>query len=124
MNEQKFFRCKHCGNLIGMIYNSGVKIKCCGEDMQELIANTTEAANEKHIPVVTQNGNKVTVTIGEVEHPMTEEHFIQWIYVQTEKGGHRHNFKAGDKPVAEFELVNDKVVSVFEYCNIHGLWKK
>ncbi|MGL4981761.1 MAG: desulfoferrodoxin family protein [Treponemataceae bacterium] len=124
MKEQKFFRCRHCGNLIEMLHDSGVKIKCCGEDMGELIPNTVEAATEKHVPVATQNGNTVVVKIGDVEHPMEEKHYIEWIYIQTEGGGQRKNLKPGEKPVAEFELKNDKLVAVFAYCNIHGLWKK
>lgn len=124
MSEQKFFICKHCGNLIAMVNASGVPVMCCGEPMTELVPNTTDASGEKHVPVVGVNGNAVTVQVGEVAHPMLEEHFIQWIYLQTEHGGQRKVLKPGDAPVASFLLENDAPVAAYEYCNLHGLWKK
>lgn len=124
MSDKKFFVCKHCGNLIGMIHNSGVPIVCCGEPMTELVANTVDASVEKHIPVVTVDGNKVTAKVGSVEHPMVEEHYIQWIYLETNKGGHRKNLSPGQAPEVAFAVLEDeKPVAVFAYCNLHGLWK-
>lgn len=124
MSDKKFFVCKHCGNLIGMIHNSGVPIVCCGEPMTELVANTVDASVEKHIPVVTVEGNKVTAKVGSVDHPMVEEHFIQWIYLETNKGGHRKNLSPGQAPEVSFAILEDeKPVAVFAYCNLHGLWK-
>lgn len=124
MDTQKFFKCMHCGNLVGMIVNSGVPIKCCGEPMVELVANTTDAAQEKHVPVASVNGNTVTVSVGSVSHPMTEEHLIDWIYLQTEHGGQRKKLTAADQPEATFAMVDgDKPLAVFAYCNLHGLWK-
>lgn len=120
---KKFYLCKHCGNLVGMINNSGVPIICCGEEMMELVPNTTDAAQEKHVPVVTVDGNKVTVGVGSVPHPMEEAHFIQWIYLLTENGGQRKALKPGNAPKAEFQLVDDKAVAALAYCNLHGLWK-
>lgn len=123
MTEKKFYVCKHCGNMIGMIHNAGVPMMCCGEKMAELIPNTVDAAQEKHVPAVTVEGNIVKVQVGSVEHPMAEEHYIQWIYVATEQGGQRKVLKPGAKPVAEFALTDgDKAVAVYEYCNLHGLW--
>jgi len=125
MAEVKFFICKHCGNLVGLIHEGGGQLVCCGDPMTELKANTTDAAQEKHVPVVEVSGNKVTVKVGSVTHPMEEKHFIQWIYIQTEQGGQRKAFKPGDKPEATFELTaGDKFVAAYEYCNLHGLWKK
>ena len=121
---QKFFRCRHCGNLVGMIHDSGMRIVCCGEEMQELVANSTDAATEKHVPVVTVDGDTVHVTVGSVEHPMTEAHYIQWIYLKTENGGQRKCLTPNDKPAASFKVVDDKPVAVYEYCNLHGLWVK
>ncbi|WP_085832801.1 desulfoferrodoxin family protein [Clostridium merdae] len=122
--EQKFFICKHCGNLVGMIQNSGAPMTCCGEKMTELVANTTDAATEKHVPVVTVDGNTVTAVVGSVEHPMQPEHFIQWIYLLTSTGGHRTALQPGEAPKAVFTLQDgEKPVTVFEYCNLHGLWK-
>lgn len=123
MGEKKFYICKHCGNMIGMIKSSGVNVVCCGDPMTELKPNTVEASQEKHLPVVTIEGNIVKVKVGSVEHPMTEEHHIVWIYLETEQGGQRKKLAVGSKPEAEFALAGgDKVVGVYEYCNLHGLW--
>ena len=118
----KFYICRHCGNLIGKIHDAGVPVICCGEKMEALEPNTVEASNEKHLPVVTVNGNEVTVNVGSVEHPMLPEHFIQWVYLQTEKGGMRKALTPGEAPVVKFALVDDKPVAVYAYCNLHGLW--
>lgn len=121
----KFFICKHCGNLIGTIHDASVPMVCCGEKMVELVPGSVDAAQEKHVPVVVVNGTIVTVTIGEVAHPMEEAHSIQWVYLHTEKGGQRKCLKPGDKPEVSFALTaDDKVISAFEYCNLHGLWVK
>ena len=123
MGEKKFYICKHCGNMIGMIKSSGVNVVCCGDPMTELKPNTVEASQEKHLPVVTIEGNIVKVKVGSVEHPMTEEHHIAWIYLETEQGGQRKKLAVGSKPEAVFALAGgDKVVGVYEYCNLHGLW--
>ena len=122
--EQKFFRCKHCGNFIGLINNAGVPMICCGEEMEELMPNTVEASTEKHIPDIMYDGDILNVTIGSVLHPSTEEHYIEFIYVQTEKGGQRKSLTIGEPPVANFSFVDDKPVEVFAYCNLHGLWSK
>lgn len=123
MGEKKFYICKHCGNMIGMIKSGGVNVVCCGDPMTELKPNTVEASQEKHLPVVTIEGNIVKVKVGSVEHPMTEEHHIAWIYLETEQGGQRKKLAVGSKPEAEFALAGgDKVVGVYEYCNLHGLW--
>ena len=122
MPNSKFFICRHCGNIIGMVHASGVPVVCCGENMQELIANATDASGEKHVPVVSFEGNTVTATIGSVEHPMTEEHYIQWLFLETEKGGQRKELKPGEKPEAKFTLIDDEPVGVYAYCNLHGLW--
>lgn len=122
---RKFFRCNHCGNIVGMINDAGVPVVCCGEAMEELIPNTTDAATEKHVPVVTVTGNDIAVKVGEVEHPMEEKHYIQWIYVETQQGGQKKVLKPAEKPEATFTLTGgDKAVAVYEYCNLHGLWKK
>lgn len=122
MKNQKFFRCKHCGNFIGLINNAGVPMICCGEEMEEVVPNTVEASQEKHIPFITFDGSIMNVQIGSVLHPSTEEHYIDFIYVQTEHGGQRKSIKPGDTPVAEFLFIDDKPIEVFAYCNIHGLW--
>ena len=121
--ENKFYICRRCGNLVGAIHESGVPMMCCGQKMEELVPNTTDASGEKHVPVVTVNDNVVEVNVGSVDHPMTEEHLIQWIYVHTEQGGQRKALKAGQAPHAVFHLADgDKALSVYAYCNLHGLW--
>lgn len=123
MCENRFYVCKTCGNLIGMIHCSGVEIICCGEPMTELVPGVQDASLEKHVPVVTALGDTVTVEVGSVAHPMVPEHWIQWIYLQTEKGGQRKALDPGEAPRAVFTLIDDKPVAAFEYCNLHGLWK-
>lgn len=123
MCEQRFFICKHCGNLIGMIDDAGVPMVCCGENMVELTANTVEASQEKHIPVVEISDDTIRVNVGSVAHPMLDEHYIQWIYVLSEHGGQRKCLKPGAAASAMFKFIDDKPLSVFAYCNIHGLWK-
>lgn len=119
----KFLASKKCGNMVGMIKDDGGVISCCGEEMVVLEPNTTDAATEKHVPVVKVEGNRVEVVVGDVIHPMSEEHWIQWIYLETEKGGQRKVLAPTDEPKAVFEVVDDKPVAVYEYCNLHGLWK-
>lgn len=121
--KAKFYICRHCGNIIGMINDAGVPVMCCGQKMEALVPNTTEAAGEKHLPVVTVDGATVTVKVGEVAHPMTDEHYIQWVYIETENGGQRRALKPGDKPEVTFCVGEDKPIAVYAYCNLHGLWK-
>ncbi len=121
----KFYICRHCGAIVAKILDKGCPVKCCGEDMAELVPNTTDAATEKHVPVVTVDGDTVTVKVGSAAHPMESDHLIEWIYIQTERGGQRKALGAGDAPEAVFRLAGgDKVLAAYEYCNKHGLWKK
>ncbi|MGI6279762.1 MAG: desulfoferrodoxin family protein [Acutalibacteraceae bacterium] len=121
--RQKFFICKHCGNLIGLIDNKGVPMVCCGEQMTELVANTVEASVEKHLPVYTISGDTIEVQVGSIPHPMEEAHHIEFIYIETEKGGQRKSLQVGGEPKAVFSFVDDKPIAIYEYCNLHGLWK-
>ena len=121
--EGRFYVCRHCGNLVGMIHSSGAPIGCCGEKMEALEPNTVEASGEKHLPVVSCKDGVLTVDVGSVAHPMIPEHFIQWIYVEMENGGQRKALKPGDAPRATFCLGDEKPVAVYAYCNLHGLWK-
>lgn len=118
----KFYKCRHCGNVIEKLVDSKVKVVCCGEEMEELVPNTVDASGEKHVPVVScLEECKMKVTVGSVLHPMEDAHHIVFIYVETENGGMRVNLK--DKPEALFCVKNGKPVAVYEYCNLHGLWK-
>ena len=120
----KFYRCEHCGNIITFLHNAGVPVQCCGQKMTELVPGTVDASLEKHVPVVETQGSLVKVKVGAAVHPMVEEHFIQWIALETEQGNQRKTLKPGQEPVAVFALTpGDKVVAAYEYCNLHGLWK-
>lgn len=122
--EQKFFICKHCGNIVAMVKDAGVPVVCCGERMSELVPGTSDGAAEKHVPVYEINGNLVNVTVGSVEHPMLDNHFIEWISIQTNFGNQRKTLNPGDAPKANFALLDgEKVEAVYAYCNLHGLWK-
>ena len=122
--EQKFYVCEHCGKIAAIVKESGVPLMCCGEKMKELIPGVTEAAAEKHIPVCVVKNNQVTVTVGEVSHPMLPEHYIEWISLETKQGNQRKVLKPGDKPQASFAICEgDEVVAAYAYCNLHGLWK-
>ena len=106
-----------------MIENHDIPLSCCGSAMKELVANTVEASTEKHLPDVTVLGNTVHVSVGSVLHPMEEAHHIKFIYVETERGGQRKSLKVGEEPKASFCFTDDKPIAVYEYCNLHGLWK-
>ena len=121
--KQTFFICETCKNLVGFIENHDVPLECCGSNMTELVPNTVEASGEKHLPEVRVSGNEVHVTVGSVLHPMEEAHHITFIYLETENGGQRKALKVGVEPKASFSLIDDKPVAVYEYCNLHGLWK-
>ena len=121
----KFLRCKVCGKIIAMVNDcSSCPTKCCGEAMEEIPVNTQDGAHEKHLPVYNIEGNILKVKVGEVDHPMLEAHYIQWIAVQTDKGNQRKVLQPGQAPYAEFALLpGEKVLAVYEYCNLHGLYK-
>lgn len=120
----KFYVCEHCGNIIEFVKESGVPVMCCGQKMTELVPGTSDGAHEKHVPVVKVDGDKVTVEVGAVEHPMVEAHYIQWIAIETTKGSQRVKLEYTDKPRAEFKLAEGETfVAAYEYCNLHGLWK-
>lgn len=121
--EQKFLICEHCGNIVAVVKESGVKVVCCGEKMKEIIPGSVEASREKHIPEYVVKDNKVLVTIGSVDHPMIPEHFIEWVSIQTKFGNQRKQLTPGSEPKVCFSLCEgDEVEAVYAYCNLHGLW--
>lgn len=120
--KAKFYICRHCGNIIDMINDAGVPVVCCGEKMEALVPNTVEASGEKHIPVASIENGVLTVNVGSVDHPMAAEHFIEWVYVETENGGIRRNLNPGEAPNVKIALGDEKAVAVYAYCNLHGLW--
>ena len=122
--KELFFICKHCGNIIAMIKNSGVSIQCCGEDMQEIIPGTTEASEEKHIPVYKTEGDTVIVSVGSAQHPMAPEHYIEWVCVESDDGFQYKRLSPNTPPKANFSLSKgDSVKAVYAFCNQHSLWK-
>lgn len=125
MSESRFYICEHCGNLIGMIKDAGVKVVCCGQKMTKLEPGVVEASVEKHLPVVSvsEDGKTVTANVGSVSHPMTPEHSITWVYLETDKGGQRKALSPDEAPVVKFALCDEKPIAVYAYCNLHGLWK-
>ncbi|MDY3618770.1 desulfoferrodoxin family protein [Agathobaculum sp.] len=122
--ELKLYKCMHCGNIIEMVEDHGVPVVCCGEPMKLMQAGSTDAAQEKHVPVVKVEGNKVHACVGEVTHPMGDDHHIAFIILVTDKGVYRRELPHTGKPEAVFCLHDEKPQAVFEYCNLHGLWMK
>lgn len=122
MQELKFYKCAHCGNFFLVLHDGGVNPVCCGEPMMEMKPGTTDAAQEKHVPELTRNGNKLHVQVGSVKHPMEEDHWIVAIVAQQGDKIQVKELKPGEEPVADFEIADGPVV-VYEYCNKHGVWK-
>lgn len=122
--ERKFFICEHCGNVLTFVKDAGVPVSCCGEKMREIEAGVTDAAKEKHVPLIEKDGNEVVVTVGSVSHPMQEAHFIEWIVLETKQGCQIKSLQPNKAPQAKFALADgDEAIAAYAYCNLHGLWK-
>ena len=123
MSQVKFYRCNECGNLLVTVKDAGPNPVCCGTKMELLVANSTDAAQEKHVPVVTKlnDDHTIEVTVGSVAHPMTEGHYIEWVALVSEGRTDIHYLKPGEEPKTRFRTVEHG--EVFAYCNLHGLWK-
>ena len=122
--EMKFYRCATCGQIIAIVKKTACPVMCCGKPMEEIIPGAVDAAVEKHVPVYEVEGNKVVVTVGSVEHPMTEEHYIEWVSIQTKFGNQRKALTPGNEPKVCFAVCDgDEVEAVYAFCNLHGLWK-
>ena len=122
----RFFKCENCGNIATLVKDVGVKLNCCGSDMKELVPGSVDAATEKHVPVVEVKGNEVFVKVGEVAHPMMDNHYIGFIALETAQGVQIKYLDPNDEAAeATFALADaDRAVCAYEYCNLHGLWKK
>jgi superoxide reductase len=120
---RQIYHCPICGNLVEVLFAGGGELVCCGQPMKLLAGNTVDAALEKHVPVVTEMGDKIKVSVGAVPHPMEEKHYIAMIEVLTENKVLRRELKPGGAPEAIFRVKAEKVIAVREYCNLHGLWK-
>ena len=112
MKNTKFYICSHCGNIVEMVHDAGVKPFCCGQKMDELVPNTVEASGEKHIPAVTAKDSFVEVNVGSVDHPMVDVHWIEWVQLITDKGSQRKYLNPGEAPNVKFYLGNDKPLAV------------
>lgn len=122
--EMKFYRCATCGQIVAIVKKEACPVMCCGKPMEEIIPGTTDAAVEKHVPVIRTEGNMVEVSVGSVAHPMAEEHFIEWIAISTKQGNQRKALTPGMEPKACFALCEgDEVIAAYAYCNLHSLWK-
>ena len=118
----KFYVCEHCGNIITFVKSAGVPVMCCGQKMTEIVPGTTDAAVEKHVPVISKVDGGYKVVVGSVAHPMLENHYIQWIELVAGNESLTHFLKPGDAPEAVFKTDAEKVVAR-AYCNLHGHWK-
>jgi superoxide reductase len=119
---RQVYKCSVCGNIVEVLTAGGGTLVCCGLDMMLQEENTVDAAKEKHVPVVEKIPGGVHVKVGQTEHPMLENHYIQWIEIETAEKVYRRELKPGDKPEAQF-LITEEVIKAREYCNVHGLWK-
>lgn len=117
----EFYRCELCGNMLALMKNGGGTLVCCGQDMKKLNANTTDAAQEKHVPAISKADGKIEVAVGSTLHPMLAEHYIEWIALVTEDKVEIKFLKPGEEPKAAFNAVESG--EIYEYCNLHGLWK-
>lgn len=120
MAKMDFYRCERCGNMVALVKNGGGTLSCCGQEMTKLVANTTDAAKEKHVPDISREDGMIKVTVGSTLHPSLPEHYIEWIALVTEDQVQLTYLKPGMEPRAEFPEVESG--SVYEYCNLHGLW--
>jgi len=120
-NSREFLLCHTCGNLVGFVHDTGVPVICCGEPMEILVPNTVDASQEKHVPVAHREDGALYVRVGSEPHPMLPEHYIMWIAVADGDRTTRVSLSPGQAPEAEF-AVSDGPLTVYEYCNLHGLW--
>ncbi|HEX3025965.1 MAG TPA: desulfoferrodoxin [Clostridia bacterium] len=121
MSIVDFYRCERCGNIVALIKKGGGTLMCCGQAMTKLEANSTDAAKEKHVPVVTKENGKIHVVVGSTLHPMLPEHSIEWIALVADDKVELKYLKPGEEPKASF--AEAKSGTVYVYCNLHGLWK-
>ena len=122
--EMKFYRCKHCGQIIAIVKKTEAKVMCCGDVMEEIIPGSMDASLEKHVPQFRVDGDTVIVNVGSIDHPMIPEHYIEWVAIQTKDGNQRKALKPNTKPEVSFKISKgDEVLAVYAYCNLHGLWR-
>lgn len=122
MNKKvSYYKCPICGNIIEVVNGNIKRVKCCNKELELLVANTTDAALEKHVPIYEVDNNEIIVKVGETIHPMEEKHYIMWISLVTEDRVIRVELKPGDEPIVRLPYIKGAII--YEYCNLHGLWK-
>ena len=120
---KEIYKCEICGNIVEVIHAGSGALVCCEQEMKLLEEKTDDASTEKHVPYIEKTDNGILVKVGQnQDHPMTEEHYIEWIQVVADGNSYRKFLKPGDKPQAEFEIKSNQI-EAREYCNVHGLWK-
>ena len=124
INKKGVYKCQECGAIVESLWNGDETLSCCGKEMKELVANTTDAAKEKHVPVIERNGKRVTVKVGEVPHPMTDQHYILFVELMAGDEVLRHDFKKGDQKAEVTFMIEDEnaQLTAREFCNLHGFW--
>jgi superoxide reductase len=116
------YKCEICGNIVEVLHEGAGELVCCGQPMKLLMANTVDAATEKHVPVIEKTATGVRVKVGSVAHPMEEKHYIEWIEIVADGRAYRQFLRPGDTPEAAFDIKATNI-EAREHCNIHGLWK-
>ncbi|NOZ02614.1 MAG: desulfoferrodoxin [Deltaproteobacteria bacterium] len=122
ISKLQIYRCEHCGNIVEVLNAGGGQLACCGDPMTLISENTTDAAVEKHVPVLAKSGGALSVKVGSVAHPMADEHYIEWVQVIAGGRSYREFLSPGDAPEAVFQIDSDEY-TVRAYCNLHGLWR-
>ncbi len=120
--KNQIYKCEICGNIVEMLHEGSGELVCCGEKMNLINPKKEEVGTEKHLPVMERNDNKIEVKIGHTEHPMQEDHYIEWIEIITPQKNYRKNLKPTDKPFASF-TIKEEILKIRSYCNVHGLWE-
>ncbi len=120
--RDQIYKCQMCGNIVEVLYGGSGELVCCGEPMELLTAKTADQGREKHVPVVEKTDGKVTVSVGDVPHPMEEKHYIEWIEILADGKIYRQFLTPGSEPKAVFEIEADNITAR-EHCNVHGLWE-
>ncbi|MCK5237429.1 MAG: desulfoferrodoxin [Deltaproteobacteria bacterium] len=121
--KSDIYKCEECGNIVEVLHEGKCDPECCGKTMKVFEANTTDAAKEKHVPVITKNGDKVVITVGSTLHPMDEDHYIEWIELIVDDKTLRQDLSPGGEPMAVFKCLASTGIIVRAYCNLHGLWQ-
>ena len=119
---QQIYKCNICGNIVEVLHAGPGQLVCCGQPMEQLQEKTQDQGNEKHVPVIEKTAKGILVKVGSIQHPMEEQHYIEWIQILADGTSHRKYLKPGEKPEAEFPIQNTNI-QAREYCSVHGLWK-